>query len=170
MYKVSTLDPMKVDPNVLRIALRIPNTLKEGEKGVSLSLSSWRGKDKDKPLKVPLTKVENKGFIKSYEKDGYNLYVYEIADTDAKKLTAFRKKYRKQLSEGSNNIKTKFAISSHICRTLEIKDKPLLVSLWIKVDNTSNFLPILTDFDTREVLKMQEINKKKCMFWGAVVN
>ena len=64
MYKVSTLDPMKINPNVLSVVLRIPDTFKEGEKGAFIYLSTWRGKDKVEPLKIPLKKIKNKGFMK----------------------------------------------------------------------------------------------------------
>lgn len=162
LYKLYKTDISTLNPRLLRAAVRLPEYLDEGKKGMVITLSSWKGgtKKEDSKTNTVEFKLETVSTelelspLKRFKKAGTQLIVYKLAEKDIAAFEHFRAQHNKDKGE-SGKQQGSFSASSDACRKGDIPNKPLLISNWLRVDLLDGYLPVLIDYDLKK-----EINKK----------
>jgi len=167
LYKVSKVDLRTINPKVIAVAIKIPEHLRARK--LSLKLSHTPEGEIVKPLVFSLIKYDGSKEYKKYKENGYSISSYKLSDQDVDRLIKFRK--QEFLSKNNRNKKynTKVSVAyKGLCRTGASNNKPVLISILLKTNNTSHFFPLVQEMDLRaEATKRglnvgKEVVKKQC--------
>lgn len=161
IYKLATTDPISVDPNLLRAAIRMPEWISPKKDGVKLQLTSTQ--EQSNPIteiftleSIPLTN-ESKALI-AENKVGYKLYAYKIASQDIPLFFEFRnnaKHYKNQTGKKSGGT---IGVSADACRRNTIPEGKILVSTHLRFEADAGYFPLLLDYDLRKIVKKDDLS------------
>lgn len=153
IYKLRNFDLATTDVSKLRVAVQIPQSIRVRPAGVTmvvaarledgslnqqeafvldeLDTSTAAGEQRPKPAKW--TQVA--------------AYILNSADTD--RIVGFREKIAQLKQRHGDGVKGSISIDVDSCARTRIADGPVLITTWIKSEETVDYVVLSRDFDLR---------------------
>jgi len=157
-WKLRNVRPETTNLQMLRFAVQIPKQFRFDQTGVALVLQSKKKqgfKARREPFVLERDRVA--GFeraLAEYQISSSTIYVYKIAAEDVGRFDRFRKWTKKNGLKGSMTIGPR-----RLCRLKVRLPKSILMSSFIKTQETKVFVPLAIDVDFLQELGHTDVRK-----------
>lgn len=161
LYKLATTDVMELDPEVVRTATRMPEWIMPRPNGAKMELTLRDHEkivQKETLILQPIPIEPEQRYLSLEAKKGFKLYAYRINSRDIARLEAFRADVKAKKAQGLN-VKGSLGIAVDACRKGELPEEAILVTNYLRLDNQSDYLPLVVDYDLRRSLNSEGLEK-----------
>lgn len=157
MYQLRNFDAATADPAVLRVAVRIPDTLEPRTRGVKLTVSHWRDGEvankqtHDFVLQETATPAE-RAELAGHARPGTRTYAFRVDPADVARIRAIQAETREARRDGRGKSHGTFGVTADTCRVTDLAETPVLMTTFLKTDARAGYLVLLENVDLREVI------------------
>jgi hypothetical protein len=143
------VDFLTTDLAELRVAIQLPNALRTRADGVKMiaTVTFDGGARRTEVLLLQEAKLDRDGSMTA--KPGFHTRGFRLRNVDVVRLEAIRTEIvaaRVQGRRGSLGIGIE---AKEFCRAGEVGDGPVLSTTFLRTSETSDFIPVVRDFDLR---------------------
>ena len=151
IYKLRNFDPLATNIDAFYVAVRIPDKFSLLSNGVVLTIGTT-GTERDAPhmenfYLQPLNENEMITLLNKYGKPRTEIFAFRIGPVDQLRFNTLRSKMKRAKANGATGS---LSIDTKACRKhKEFPDK-LLVSTFLKTEETDEFVPIILNHNLVE--------------------
>jgi hypothetical protein len=155
IWRMRNFDASKVDPNVVRAAVQVPDNLEPRPHGLKLVFRYWpdgeeaRKRAAEVTLQQVASMAEAAAFASKVE-PGRHVRVFRIEPDDVARLTALQDEMAADRRNGKGRPRGSLSVNFEVCRTGSLSDQPLLVTTYLRTEAQGPFLTLIEDVDLRE--------------------
>ncbi|NVO15129.1 MAG: hypothetical protein HXX10_13925 [Rhodoplanes sp.] len=152
MVKLARTDFTTVDPAALRVAVRLPTSVRPRPRSVTLRLTVSVGSAAPVVQEFVLADLADLSELvgrRSDVKGGTAIYAYRLDPADAARLVALRSDLMARKGRGERGSLT-LGVGAEACR---VGDAParVLLTTYLRTEAGGDFFPLVRDVDLREV-------------------
>lgn len=157
MYQLRNFDAATVDPQALRVAVRIPETLEPQPRGVKLKVSLWRGDEgatkevHDFVLQETATPAD-RAELAGHARPGTRTHVFRVDPDDVARIRAIQSETRAARQAAPGRSHGTFGVSADTCRIADLAEAPVMMTTFLKTDARGGYLVLLENVDLRGVV------------------
>jgi hypothetical protein len=143
------VDFLTTDLAELRVAIQLPNALRTRADGVKMiaTVTFDGGLPRTEVLLLQEAKLDRDGSMTA--KPGFQTRGFRLRDVDVVRLEAIRTEIVAARAEGRRGSLGINIEAKEFCRASEISNGPVLSTTFLRTSETSDFLPVVRDFDLR---------------------
>lgn len=154
IWKMRNFDPSKVDPNVVRAAVQVPDSLEPRPHGLRLVFRYWPDGEeaRRRVAEVTLqqvTSTSEAAALASEVQPGRHVRVFRIEPEGVARLTALQDEMIADRRNGKGRPRGSLSIDFEVCRTGPLANRPLLVTTYLKTEAQGPFFTLLDEVDLR---------------------
>ena len=154
LAKLAALDPLSADPQQISVAARLPQSLKLRTGDLIMAIKTADGPDKiDETFFLAVSDASpgDAGVILPAE--GERLQTAKLATQDLERLRATQAKARALKAAGGAKGKGSLTVSAKGgCKTAEFTDEPLNLNLYMQIEASGDWFPVVNALDLRQAL------------------
>lgn len=154
MVQLRNFDAATADPDVLRVAVQIPETLEPRPKGVKLNIALWRagGEAARREHHFVLAETADAAELArlaSYRRPGTRIHVYRVDAADVVRIRAIQAEAAEARRVGRAKLHGSFGVSADACRRGVLADGAVMMTTYLKTETRGEYLTLLRDVDLR---------------------
>ena len=161
LIKLAQIDLASTDPRQLRMAVKLPRTIRPQPQGVSLrvgvKLSNGDEEIQDFVLRE-VTDPKDVLVLHSELDADTHVFAYRLDSAEVARLITFRDDLKqKQAETGGRGGALSIAIHPQACRTAELPQRPVMATTYLRTMETGSYVPLTRDVDLRTIDPRQDI-------------
>lgn len=157
MIKLRNFNPLTTDARILRVAVRVPDSIEIPTDGVRFILGTQHQQRGAVNGEFVLEPIVDQQLLENSRNKHSTLYAFRIPQGDIDRFNQLREKLR---IEKSHDATGELEVKADVCRTTDELPDRIPVSTYIKTENTDEFIPLLLNMnvlrgaDRKEALKV----------------
>jgi hypothetical protein len=160
MLKLSRINFQTTDPASLRIAVKLPASIKPQRDRLRLRLTVQLPGGADTTQDFVLSEISDPAELAMLRKEvdaGASIYAYRLDTAEARKLAAFRDDLLRKKQEGSRGGGLKINVVPDACRSGEIASGAVPFTTYLRTPETDGYVTLAEDVDIRTVVPGRDL-------------
>lgn len=151
MLKLRQFDLMTADARQIRVAVQFPDVMEVREGGAEMMITVEHMDSGEKlEERFILERVPGQGATPGVERmSGTHLEVFRMAEADMERLSAMRQAVGAWKAAGPDATKGALSIGAAGCRRDSLPEGPLIISTYLRLEETEDFFPVTRNFNLR---------------------
>jgi hypothetical protein len=154
MYHLRNFDAATVDPAVLRVAVRIPETLEPQPHGVKLTVAHWRAgaesqKREHRFVLAETTDPADLGPLAAEARPGMRIHAFRVDQADLPAIRAAQAEAAEARRSGGGKGHGTLSVSADACHRGGLDDGPTMMTTFMRTEARGAWLTLLEDVDLR---------------------
>lgn len=151
MVKLARTDFATVDPAELRVAVKLPQTVRPRRDGVRLRVTVKTGSGPAQVEEFVLRDLNDAGELMALRAEvepGTAIYAFRLDPNDLARVQAFRAAALQRQASGARSSLT-LGVGAEACRVAAVEDGPIYLTTYLKTAPTRDYIPLMRDVDLR---------------------
>lgn len=160
VLKLSRIDFKTTDPAGLRIAVKLPSSIKPQRDKLRLRVTVQLPSSDDTTQDFVLSEISDPSELAMLRKEvdaGAHVFAYRLDAAEASKLAAFREDLLRKRQEGSRGGGLKINVVPEACRSGVIASGAVPFTTYLRTPETDGYLTLAEDVDMRTVLPGRDL-------------
>ncbi|MCB1874921.1 MAG: hypothetical protein KDH88_03010 [Chromatiales bacterium] len=161
LYVLATTDVLSLNPELLRVAVRVPDRIALQRNGATLTLGlQMPGKARIERA-FPLLEAGSESdseVLRDAERFSYTLKAYRVRPEDVAAVQQFLAEARQAKARWGKQAQGQISISPNVCHRSTVPPRPILVSSWLKITPEAGYVAISEDADLYDLLSEKTID------------
>ena len=160
MLKLSRIDFKTTDPARLRIAVKLPASIKPQRDKLRLRITVQLPDSTDTVQDFVLSEISDPAELALLRKEadaGARVFAYRLDPAEASKLAAFREDLLRKKQEGSRGGGLKIDVVPEACRSGVIDSGAVPFTTYLRTPETDGYLTLTEDVDMRTVVPGRDL-------------
>ena len=160
MLKLARIDFKTTDPARLRIAVKLPSSIKPQRDKLRLRITVQLPGSPDTTQDFVLSEISDPGELAVLRKEvdaDAHVFAYRLDTAEANKLTAFREDLLKKKQEGSRGGGLKIDVVPEACRSAVVASGAVPFTTYLRTPETDGYLTLTEDVDMRTVMPGRDL-------------
>jgi hypothetical protein len=160
MLKLARIDFKTTDPARLRIAVKLPSSIKPQRDKLRLRITVQIPNSADTVQDFVLSEISDPAELAMLRKDvdaGAHAFAYRLDMAEANKLAAFREELLRKKQEGSRGGGLKIDVVPEACRSGEVVSGAVPFTTYLRTPETDGYLTLAEDVDMRTVVPGRDL-------------
>jgi hypothetical protein len=153
IYKLRNFDLATTDVSRLRVAVQIPQSIRIRPAGVTMvvaaRLENGSLNQQEAFVLEELDRLTGSAEQPPKPAKWTQVAAYRLKSADADRITAFREKIAQLKQRHGDEVKGSISIGVDSCARTLIADGPVLITTWIKSEETAEYVVLNRDLDLR---------------------
>ncbi len=160
ILKLSRIDFKTTDPAGLRIAVKLPSSIKPQRDKLRLRITVQLPNSTETTQDFVLSEISDPAELAMLRKevdDGVRVFAYRLDTAEASKLAAFRDDLLKKKEEGSRGGGLKINVVPEACRSGAVASGAVPFTTYLRTPETDGYVTLAEDVDMRMVVPGRDL-------------
>ncbi len=160
MLKLSRINFQTTDPASLRLAVKLPATIRPQRDRLRLRLTVQTASEAETTQDFVLSEISDPAELAMLHKEvdaGAHVFAYRLDTAEASKLVAFREDLLKKRQEGSRGGGLKVNVVPEACRSGVIAAGEVPFTTYLRTPETDGYVTLAEDVDMRTVMPGRDL-------------
>lgn len=154
MVKLTRIDVTKSEPAELRAAIKLPDVLALQTRGVRMRIAVKIGSGPDVSEEFALQELADARDLASLRDEheaGTRILAYRLNAKDLPRMAAFRTTALQAKEKSGERGTLSISIRPEACRHGELPTGPILISTYLRTEETGSYVPLMRNIDVRSL-------------------
>ncbi len=154
MVKLTRIDVTKSEPAELRAAIKLPDVLALQPRGVRMRIAVKIGSGPDVSEEFALQELADARDLASLRDEhetGTRILAYRLDAKDLPRMAAFRSAALRAKEKSGERGTLSISIRPEACRHGELPVGPILISAYLRTEETGSYVPLMRNIDARGI-------------------
>jgi hypothetical protein len=160
MLKLSRIDFKTTDPAGLRIAVKLPASIRPQRDKLRLRVTVQLPNSDDTTQDFVLSEISDPSELAMLRKEvdaGAHVFAYRLDTVEASKLAAFRDDLLRKRQEGSRGGGLKINVVPEACRSGAVASGAVPFTTYLRTPETDGYVTLAEDVDMRTVMPGRDL-------------